>query len=214
MITDDIQSLPEITSYGPLTRNIREHLTTDRRVKVYRCNTLQNPLYYYDGAQFRDVDVTRVSDTFNAKSEGIYLRDRSIVSVGLKKADDAYKFLGLRPDEKQDGSEQLEFSLESIEVNGKARTIDLSAKTALSPIATHLGPLIVQSRRQGTRIALPLSNADEGFRIALRMHLTGLTVQYRADLDEYWIFNEKGQFRFRFRKPLLLDPTTGEPLRY
>lgn len=205
--------MPEITSSGFLTRNIIEYLTTDKRVRQYRCNTVQNPLAYHDGTQFRPVSITDVADTFSANSEGIYLRNKNVVSVGLKKADDAYKFIGLRPDEKQDGSEQLEFSLESIEVNGKSQIIDLSTKTAISPLAHNLGPLIVHSRRQGTRICLPLTNADEGFKFSLRLHLTGLTVKYISNLDEYWIFNEKGKFRFGLRKPLLLD-ADGEPLNY
>ena len=205
--------MPEITSSGFVNRNIIEHLRSDRS-RQYRCNTLQNPVAYYDGEQFHPVSIADVASTFNSKSEGIYLRDKSIVSVGVKQADDAYKFIGLRPDEKQDGSEQLEFSLESIEVNGKPQTIDLSTKTAISSLSHDLGPLVVQSRRQGTRIMLPLTNADEGFKIALRLHLKGLTVKYREDLDEYWIFNEKGQFRFRLCKPLLIDPMTGEPLTH
>jgi hypothetical protein len=206
--------MPEITSFGPVSRHITEYLTTTPGVKRYRCNTLQNPLYYYDGARFQPVSITDVADTFNGKSEGIYLRDKSIVSVGIKKADDAYKFLGLRPDEKQDGSEQIEFSIEDIQVNGKAKVIDLSTKTVLSPYALDLGPLSVRFRRQGTRICLPLTKANEGFKFALRLHLTGLNVQYRADLDEYWIYNERGQFRFRIRRPLLIDPVNGEPLLY
>ena len=201
-----------ITSSGFVNRNIIEYLTTDKRVRQYRCNTLQNPLAYYDGTRLLPVSITDVASTVNSKSEGIYLRDKNIVSVGLKQADDAYKFIGFRPDEKQDGSEQLEFSLESIEVNGKPQTIDLSTKMAISSISTNLGPLVVQSRRQGCRIMLPLTNADEGFKVSLRMHLTGLTVEHIEPLDEYWIFNEKGQFRFRLGKPYLVDPMTMDVL--
>ncbi|MDD5774353.1 MAG: hypothetical protein PHS64_00245, partial [Candidatus Omnitrophica bacterium] len=203
--------MPEIYASGFLNRNIIEHLLSDGS-RQFICRTLQNPIAYHDGTMLRPVSITDVADTFSAKGEGIYLRDKNIVSVGIKQADDAYKFIGLRPDEKQDGSEQLEFSLESIEANGKAQTINLSQKTAVSPIAYNIGNLLVQSRRQGTRIALPLTNADEGFKFTLRLHLTGLSLVYMPDIDEYWIFNEKGQFRFRIRKPILLDAITDEPL--
>jgi hypothetical protein len=204
--------MAEITSSGFANRNIIEYLTSDKGIKHYRCNTLQNPLAYYAGGKLSPVSIVDVADTFSSKSEGIYLREKNIVSVGLKKADDAYKFIGFRPDEDQGGSEQLEFSLESIEINGKAQTIDLHSKIPISPIAYDIGPVIVQSRRQGTRICLPLTNADDGFKFSLRMYLTGLTVQYYAHLDEYWIFNEEGKYRFRLRRPILLDPSTGEPL--
>ncbi len=205
--------MSDIIASGFLSRNIVEYLTADKSVRQYRCNTLQNPLAYYDGEQFRPVSIMDVADTYSANGEGIYLRDKSIVSVGIKQADDAYKFIGLRPDEKQDGSEQLEFSLEAIEVNGKSQTINLSTKTALSSISTNIGPLVVQSRRQGCRIILPLTNADDGFKMSLRLHLTGMTVEYIESLDEYWIFNERGRFRFRFGKPYLVG-LDGDPIQW
>lgn len=206
--------MPEITSSGFLTRTAIEYLTTDRCVKHYRCNTLQNPLAYYDGTQFSPVAITEVVDSYTDKAKGILLRGKNVVSVGIKKADDAYKFLGFRPDEKQDGSEQLEFSLETIELGGKAKNINLSQKAAKTSTVYDLGPLVVQSRRQGTRISLPVSNTNDGFKVGFRLHLTGLKIEYIEPLDEYWVFNEQGQFRFRLCKPLLLDPATGEPLQY
>jgi hypothetical protein len=56
------------------------------------------------------------------------------------------------------------------------------------------------------------TDADDGFKIALRLHLTGLTPIYRDDLDEWWIYNDKGQFRFRLGKPCLIDPADMNPV--
>ncbi len=94
--------------------------------RVFRCNTLQNPLAFYDGKAFNAIDIASVSDSFTSKSEGIYLRDKSIVSVGLKKSGDEEKFVGFRPDEVQDGSEQFEMSLEKVEIDGNKKSIDLT----------------------------------------------------------------------------------------
>jgi len=205
--------MPEIIGSGFLTRNIIEHLRSDGS-RQFICRTLQNPIAYHDGRQLRPVDIADVADTVTDKAGGIYLRSKNIVSCGIKKADDAYKTIGFRPDECQDGSEQFEISIDTIEVNGKIRPIDLSAKKTLSPLTTDLGPALILSRRQGTRIGVPLTHADGGFKIAFRLHLAGLTISYVKALDEYWLFNHAGQFRFRIRKPLLLDFSTGEPLSY
>jgi len=204
----------EITSQGPVNRHITEYLTTNPRVKQYKCKTLQNPDYFYDGQRFGAVDVSYRKDTSTDKAGGIWLRDKAIVSVGTKKADDAYKLFGLRPDENQSGSESLEFSVESIEINGKPQTINLRDRVEVSPITTKFGDnLYVQHARQRTRVMVEADNAVDGFKIALRLYLKGLTVTYRKDIDEYWIYNDKGQFRFRLGKPYLVDPADMNPLR-
>ena len=205
--------MPEITSSGAVNRHITEYLTTDKRVKQYRCKTLQNPDYYYDGSVFGAVDVAHKLDTSTVQAGSIWLRDKAIVSVGTKQADDAYKIVGLRPDENQSGSESFEISIESIEINGKPQTINLRDRMEVSSITTKFGDnLYVQRARQRCRVMVEATNADEGFKIALRLHLKGLTVKYRDDLDEYWMFNDKGEFRFRLGKPYLVDPATMNPI--
>ncbi len=204
----------EIKSQGPVNRHITEYLTTTPGVKQYKCKTLQNPDYFYNGQIFAPVDVVHKLDISTEKAGEIWLRDKAIVSVGTKKADDAYKLFGLRPDENQGGSESVEWSVESIEVNGKPQTINLRDRVEVSPITTKFGGnLYIQRARQRCRVMVAATNADDGFRIALRLHLKGLTPVYRADLDEWWIFNDKGQFRFRLGKPYLIDPSDMNPLR-
>jgi len=206
--------MSDIVSSGFLNRNIVEYLMSDRS-RQYRCNTLQNPLAYMRDGQLLPISIVDVANGYTDKAKGIYLRDKSIVSVGIKKADDPYKFVGFRPDEKQDGSEQFEMSLESLEINGKSQTINLSTKTVVAPVAYNLGLIIVRSTRQGSRLCLPLTNADDGFKISFRCHLThGMRIEYRELLDEYWVYRSDGKFFLRLCKPILLDPTTGEPLFY
>lgn len=198
--------MADITSSGALSRHITEYLTTDKRVKQYKCKTLQNPDYYRtpDGL-FLPFDVTERIDTSTAKAGRIYLRDRSIVSVGTKKADDAYKLIGLRPDECQNGSEQFEISIESIELSGQAQTINLKDRVEVSEIATCFGGnLYVQRARQRCRVLALAHNTDDSFKIVYRLHMKGLTPVYRADLDEWWIYNDAGQFRFRIGRPYLV----------
>jgi hypothetical protein len=44
------------------------------------------------------------------------------------------------------------------------------------------------------------------------MHLKGLKVKYNRELDEYWIYNLKDEFRFRIVKPSILDAETHQPI--
>lgn len=205
----------EITSYGPVNRHITEYLTTDKRVRQYRCKTLQNPDYFYNGSVYAPVDPISKLDTSTGKAGNIFLRDKGIVSVGTKKADDGYKLFGLRPDENQNGSEQFEISIESVELNGKRKSINLKEKDRIevNQITTTFGDLIYAQRaRQRFRLMVLADNTTDDFKIVFRLHMTGLTPVYRADLDEWWIYNEKGQFRFRLGRPYLIDPATMNPL--
>jgi hypothetical protein len=52
----------------------------------------------------------------------------------------------------------------------------------------------------------------ESFKMTLRLYLTGLKVEYNEKLDEYWIYNADGKFRFRLGKPYLVDPKDMNPL--
>jgi len=195
-----------ITSSGPVNRHITEYLTDQRGVKQYRCKTLQNPDYYRtsDGL-FLPVDATERLDTSTTHAGSIWLRDRGIFSIGTKKADDAYKIIGLRPDENQSGSEQFEISSESIELSGKAQTINLKDRVEVSEITTCFGGnLYVQRARQRCRVMALAHNTDDSFKIVYRFHMKGLTPVYRDDLDEWWIYNDADVFRFRIGRPYLV----------
>lgn len=206
-----------ITASGPLSRHITEYLT-DQRVKHYKCKTLQNPDFFFDGRVYGSVDAAYRYETSTDKAGGLWLRNKGIVSVGTKKSDDAYKLFGLRPDENQGGSESVEWSVESIEINGKAQTINLRDRLEVSPITTKFGDnLYVQRARQRCRIMVPGDPSTESFKVCLRLHLKGCAVQYRADLDEYWIYRGS-TFFCRLGKPYLVDmdlnPLEGDFVRH
>ena len=200
-----------IISQGAISRHITEYLT-DQRVKHYKCKTLQNPDFFFDGRVYGAVDAAYKLDTSTEKAGGLFLRSKGIVSVGTKKADDAYKLFGLRPDENQGGSESVEWSVESIEINGQTQTINLRDRLEVSPITTKFGDnLYVQRARQRCRIMVHGDDKTESFKISFRLHLKGCTVQYRSDLDEYWIYRG-GTFFCRLGKPYLVDPETMDPI--
>jgi hypothetical protein len=204
--------LAEITSSGALSRHITEYLTTDKSVKYYKCKTLQNPDFCFNGTLYTPVDATYKADTVTTAGS-ISLASKGIVSVGIKNADDQYKFIGLRPDEKQDGTEQFEICPELLEINGKSQTIDLATRKAISSITTQYGSnLYVQRARQRLRIMMLANDTCESFKMTLRFYLTGLKVEYNEKLDEYWIYNADGKFRFRLGKPYLVDPKDMNPL--
>ena len=206
----------EITSQGPVNRHITEYLTTHRGVKQYKCKTLQNPDYYYTGKIFAPVDVAAqvLSDSNGSFNKPIHFRGKGIRSIGYKSTDDAYKFLGICPDDDQSGDTKLSISVESIEINGKPQTINLRDRLAVSPITTKFGDnLYVQNARQRTRIMIPGDSSTESFRVALRLHLkNGMEIKYRPDLDEYWIYKDGGFF-VRFGKPYLVDSVTMNSLQ-
>jgi hypothetical protein len=204
--------LADITTSGALSRHITEYLTTDKKVKYYKCKTLQNPDFCFNGTLYTPVDATYKADTVT-KAGSVSLASKGIVSVGIKNADDQFKFIGLRPDEKQDGTEQFEICPELLEINGKSQTIDLSTRSAISSITTKYGSnLYVQRARQRLRIMMLADDTCESFKMTLRLYLTGLKVEYNEKLDEYWIFNADGKFRFRLGKPYLVDPKDMNPL--
>jgi hypothetical protein len=82
----------------------------------------------------------------------------------------------------------------------------------LSSIKTDFGPFSLLHNRHFSRFCVQGDDRLESFELKLRFDLTGLDVQYRADLDEYW-FYAGGEFFGRIRKPLLLDPESLNSLR-
>lgn len=198
-----------IKSVYPFNRT-SQLIVMDDGTRMMRINTMQNPLYYRNPSDLL-LPVNAASKTITSSAAGnICLRSASVASVGFKVSDDAYKYLGLRPDCVQDGSEQLEFSIVTIEFDGKSQAIDLSSNTAKSDYLTEIGPLVyVQSLRQRTRQLIRVENPISSFKIVYQIDITGLKLVRQA--DEFWFYSERtGDFRFKIRKPYLVD-INGEP---
>lgn len=201
----------DIKSVYPFNRHTQEIIFTDG-TRAMRINSTQNPLYYQaPSGVLLPVNVAQKAVTKVGVND-ICLREASIASVGFKVTDDAYKYLGLRPDCVQDGSEQLEFSISSIEFDGKPQTINLSSNTAKSALLTEIGPLVyVQSSRQRTRQMVRVATPISSFRVVYQIDITGLNLVIKKDIDEFWFYSTRtGDFRFRIRKPYLVD-INGEP---
>lgn len=187
-------------------------IVMDDSSQQMRVNSTQNPLYYRTPDDIlMPVNVADIKATKVGIGD-ICLRDASVTSVGFKVANDAYKYIGFRPDCVQDGSEQLEFSIIKIEFDGKAQTIDLSSNTAKTPFLTEIGPLVyVQSTRQGTRQLVKVADVISSFKIVYQLDVTGLDLIERKDIDEFWFYSKRTKdFRFRIVKPYLVN-TNGTP---
>lgn len=181
------------------------HLMEDGS-NIYHCRGPHNPVYFdAGGGALSPIDLATVRDTFSKSVNGLYLRDKNIRSVGIRRDGLKNKYLGIRPDDNQGGSEQLEFTIERIEFDGKEVALDISKHDATrDAVTSDLGNIVVRSTRQGCRQCVKVDHPIKGFKIIFTVHLKGLSAQYRADLDEWWLYGKDGQFRFRLRKPLLL----------
>lgn len=201
-------------SQGFVSRYAIETTTNTPGVRKYRLNTVDSPVAYFDGTLYHTVNPVSLLDTSTAKAGGIFLRDKNLSSIGVKKADDPYKFIGFRPDNRQNGDVQLEFSIESIEIDGKEVSVDLSKNEQAMDSVTNLGSLAVSVEKNGCRVLVPCSRNAEGFKIVFRMHTKGLNVMYRPRTD-VWAMQEfsTGELKYRLRPPLLVDMETMLPLK-
>ena len=205
----------EITSIRPIFRTAEDHLDAKGQRVRTRVFGPASPHYYADElGVLRPIEVGRVEDAVSAQAGAIALRSRNIVSVGLRKDGSPEKFIGLRPDFCQALNTQgLEFSLEAIEIDGQAQPIFLSAPHVLDAVTQDMGSVIVQSTHQRTRLLVPTLKPKSDFRLQYRIYTQGLAPFYRADLDEYWFYDDQDKFRFRIVRPQVIDPATGEPVR-
>ena len=202
-----------IKAYGAVDRTTQEIILSDNS-RLYRINSTQNPLYYRTQTGIYAPINVQEKKVERGNGGDMVLRKASITTVGFKVADDAYKYLGLRPDCMQDGSEQLEFSIQSIEFDGKAQPVDLSRNQAVSPTLTEIGPLVyVQSLRQRTRQLVKVDRRISSFKIVYQINAVGLVAAIRNDIGEIWFYSKATEeFRFRIRPPYLVG-MDGEPHR-
>ena len=93
--------------YKPIDRTTVQ--VGENKLNLYPVNA---PLFYKDpDGNLNDIDLT-FNDTTSSIGD-ISLMNKGIVSVGKRKGNNPEKIVGIRPDNTQDGSKQLEFSLNS-----------------------------------------------------------------------------------------------------
>jgi len=202
----------KISNIGPISRTQELVRINKDGSRVIRAYSPANPHYFKDAqGVLRPIQVGDVSEAQSTIGD-IQLRAKNIVSTGIRKDSNPEKYLGLRRDEDQAGIEQLEFTIERVEFDGKEQKIDLSQNKIISPIAIDLGSVIVTSTRQYTRQAVKVDRPIKSFRIKYKLHLKGLRIEHRKDLDEFWVYSLKGEFRYRIKKPKIIDLITLEHL--
>ena len=81
--------------------------------------------FYKDSnGDFHTTDLT-LNDS-SSTIGNIKLMNKSIFSVGIRDDDNPNKFMGIRPDCNQSGSEQLEFTLNAVKLDGVSQSLNLS----------------------------------------------------------------------------------------
>jgi hypothetical protein len=103
--------------------------TTQISNNKYKVYTKQSPINYKksDGS-YEEIDLT-FQDTTSTIGN-ISLMDKGIISVGKRKGNNPHKVVGIRPDKNQHlGTQQLEFSLVNVELNGENQ--DFNVETDL-----------------------------------------------------------------------------------
>lgn len=204
----------EITGVTLIDRTTQQVRYSDGK-KEYHCRGPHNTIAYYDGGGvLRPQDITAGEETYSKSVSGIWLKRQNKVSVGVRLDGVLNKYLGMRPDVCQDGSEQLEFSIENIKINDKPGTIKLpSAATRVNGALDKYGDYVaVFPYRQGCRQLFRANALVKHFTITYRLHLTGLEL-VSNDLGEFWFASRKtGEVRFRLRHPVLCDIGTMDPL--
>jgi hypothetical protein len=218
----------------PLTENAeliseeRAHGKTRAKVRVYA-----GPRYFEPApGMFVPIQADRMTKSRTGYGEPMFLKAHNVVSVGIRESNNPSKFVGFRPADCPDGSEQLEVSLLEAIVGRIGKTSRLGQNQVLSKLAMDLGSCLVHATRRGCRLGYkverrPFLRLDLAvrqlvgwalrrpiFRLTYQLHTTGLEAQYRADLDT-WDFHSSrsGRLRFRLRPPRFLDFATCAPLQ-
>lgn len=167
-----------ITNRIPLNRN-SERVKHDDRADEIRCYSTNNPHYYLSSSgTLESIDLSSRIDTTLSTIGAAKIAKKNIISVGIRKDGNKNKFLGLRPDETQHlGTEQLEFSVIGIELDGSSQPITIDACIGVDDLTIDLGDVMVRSNRQGTRQLIKSYSMQNDFKITFGINLTGLEIQ-------------------------------------
>jgi hypothetical protein len=206
--------MPEILSKHPVAGNKSSiiHRMSDGK-NVYHCRTHQNPVAYGPPDNLKFIELDSLKDTSSKSVNGIWLRDKNIMSVGVRQDGRKQKYLGIRPDDNQTGSEQFEFSIERIEFDGVEIPVDVAGHIPIDPVTADLGNVLVRATRQGARQMVSVPAPVKHFRIIFTINFKGLDYKRKDDIDEEWFYSQKtGEFRLRLGKPLFIYAETYEPL--
>ncbi len=173
----------EIIERIPIHKTL-ERVKFSNGTEKHRCYSLSNPHYYTTYNELQPIQLDHQESVKLKSNEDAQISRRNVTSVGIKKGGNKFKFLGLRPDNNQHlGNEQLEFTIETIELDGINEDIKLNKCDNIDAITTDLGSMVIQSNRQWTRQLIKSPNVKNDFKIVYKLHLTGLYI--RNDLISF-----------------------------
>ena len=119
-------------SFLPKSRT-QEYQDNNNGTQTVRCYSPLNPHYYKDGdGNYHSIDLSHTSSLNNSNVGNFTLKDKNIHSLGVRQDDNKEKYIGIRPDETQDGSQQFEWTIISASVNSNNVPIDLSKNDFVS----------------------------------------------------------------------------------
>lgn len=204
--------MANIVSSFFVDRSTIAHKMDDGTFQV-ECRSESNHVAYYDDSNvLQPIDVVNTALSTSPSIGSFSLRRKNRASVGIRSDSSPYKYLGIRPDDCQNGSEQLEFSVESIKINGISISDTVSTLTPLTNIVDKYSDYVhVMSYRNGCRQLIRIRKKEKvkSFEIVYCVHVHGLDLVRMGDLDEFWFYSQgTGNFRFRIRHPLLVDKDT------
>ena len=181
--------------YTPITRNT-EKVVNDQGVTSYRAYSSANPKYYKND---KNIFLPIGSDIKETSSSigNILLKDESVISIGTRKDSNPSKYLGMRPDSNQHlGSEQMEFSIEEIIINGDNQDIDLTKNDVVDSTITDLGNVVVENSRNYLRQLVKAPDNLTDFKITFKIHIRGMTLLNSVNNDGK--VNKDSRNRFHF----------------
>ena len=194
--------------------------TGDNRYKIWSSS---NPHYYQDKTgSLHSIDIFHSQSKNNSNIGNFQLYEKNINSVGIRTDNNTTKYLGIRPDDTQEnGSQQMEWSIESIKINSNNIIPDLS-KFETNGTTKNLGNVVIQSTRKFTRQMVHYTGSIDDFEIKYKLNLTGLNIQnnkngdfYQSDVDDkFKIVDDNGELKYIIDTPKLLDKDFNEVIHY
>lgn len=177
---------PLLEDYIPTSRT-QDAMTYDDGTIERRCYQLDSPVYYKTvNDTYHRIEYNYL-DNSDSNVGNILLRERNVISVGIRTDGVSYKYVGLRPDETQAlGTQQLEFSLETVSLDGVEEVPNLVSPTIVDADTIDLGDAIIINKINYTRQAAKL-NENTDCLVKYEIHLTGVKIANEQSEETYTV---------------------------
>ena len=192
-----------ITKRRPASRS-QEVVEYDNGRIARLCYAPHNP-HYFKNRKGKLKKIELYPDNIRTKFN-MALWDKNVVSMGLKRTGDPSKYIGYRPDTMQEeGTEQLEFTLLSVKLDGENQEIELGEPSRIHTGIQSVGQQVyVTNTRQSSRQCWKVERPIKDFEIRYKLNVKGMII--KPHKGEFWFYSIKtGEFRFRIKKPSILD---------